>query len=403
MSEKDDPSKLSRRDLFQRATATALVAGALGPSAALGADALPQVPQRVLGKTGKKIPILLFGGSMKLDQRFDPKIAEAMRFGVNYMDAADCYGGGTCESAVGAYHTMAKNRADVWITTKSDEHDPAGFEKVLETSLKKLKTDHVEMYFLHGLDDPAFLTPELFKTVEKLKKEKKIEHFGFSCHAGNVAELMQKAAGMSIIDAIMFRYNFRQYGNKELNAAMDACRKSNIGLIAMKTQGSESSFAEAVKKFESTGKWNKYQAVLKAVWADERITAAVSHMDNIEKLRENIAAALDKTKLGQAEIEAVERYARDTRSFACDGCDHLCNPAVNAPVQIGATMRALMYHDGYREPEKARELWASLPQEARALVDVDFTRANQACPHGIDVAAHMKRAADVFDPAFANS
>jgi predicted aldo/keto reductase-like oxidoreductase len=398
MSQEDD-KKLSRRDLFQRATATALVAGALGPTKALAADPLPQVPRRVLGKTGQKIPILLFGGSMRLDQRFDPKIAEAMRFGVNYMDAADCYGGGTCESAVGAYHTMAKNRADLWITTKSDDHDPAGFEKVLETSLKKLKTDHVELYFLHGLDDPAFLTPELFKVVEKLKKEKKIGHFGFSCHAGNVAELMQKAAGISAIDAIMFRYNFRQYGNKELNTAMDACRKSNIGLIAMKTQSSESSFADAVKKFESSGKWNKYQAVLKAVWADERITAAVSHMDNIEKLRENIAAALDKTKLGQHEIEALEKYARDTRAFACDGCDHHCNPAVDAPVKIGATMRALMYHDGYQEPEKARELWTSLPERARQLRLIDFSRANAACPHGIDVALHMKRAAELFEPS----
>ena len=35
------------------------------------------------------------------------------------------------------------------------------------------------------------------------------------------------------------------------------------------------------------------------------------------------------------------------RALACDGCDHICNPAVAAPVRIGATLRCLMYHDVY--------------------------------------------------------
>lgn len=46
----------------------------------------------------------------------------------------------------------------------------------------------------------------------------------------------------------MFRYNFRQYGNKELNTAIDACAKADVGLIAMKTQGSESGIADAWKR-----------------------------------------------------------------------------------------------------------------------------------------------------------
>ena len=73
----------------------------------------------------------------------------------------------------------------------------------------------------------------------------------------------------------MFRYNFREYGNLELNRAMDACHQANVGLIAMKTQGSAVSFEDRVKMFEG-GKFNRHQAVLRAVWADERITAAVS-------------------------------------------------------------------------------------------------------------------------------
>lgn len=359
-------------------------------------DKLPQVPRKVLGKTGQKVPILLFGGAVSLNARFDPKIAEAVRFGVDYIDAADCYGGGSCELAVASYVRKAKNRNKVWITSKSDEHGVEGFKKTLATTLRKLDTKHVDMYYLHALRKDSYLTPELAKTVEQLKKQGKLRYFGFSCHHGNVAELMNTAAKLPWIDSIMFRYNFRQYGNKELNKAIDACAKANIGLIAMKTQGSEASFRKAWKKFEKTGKWNKYQSVLKAVWEDDRIAAVVSHMDTLDKVRENVAAALDKTKLSAVEHQALERYATATRGMACDGCDHICNARVDAPVQIGDTMRYLMYHDMYDEKDKAKRLFKALPQASQRLSGVDFRAANTACPHGVDVVAHMGRAAKVF-------
>jgi predicted aldo/keto reductase-like oxidoreductase len=400
---------ITRREMLTLggAVGAALVGEALGVGGARAAETpgapaagaqpgLPQVPRRVLGKTGQSIPILLVGGAVKLDPRFDPKLAEALRFGANYFDAADCYGGGTCESAVGSFLTQAKARDKVWITSKSDEHEPEGLEATLATALKKLQTDHVDMYYLHALKDPRSLTPELAKTADRLKKEGKIRFFGFSCHDGTVAELLQLAAKLPWIDSVMFRYNFREYGDKELNAAMDACAKANVGLIAMKTQGSEASFADAWKKFEQTGKWTKHQAVLKAVWADQRITAAVSHMDNFEKLKQNVAAAVDKAELSRLDREALDRYAAATRSLSCSGCDHLCGPAVAAPVQIGTTMRYLMYHDVYGEPAKARELFSRLPEASRRLEGIDFSGASAACPHGIDVAAHMRRAAEVL-------
>ncbi len=394
--------ELSRRKMLTLSgagAATLVGASLVGRKAAHAKGdnkALPQVPRRVLGKTGQKVPILLLGAAMKLDPRFDPKIAEAVRFGVNYIDAADCYGGGSCELAVAGYLKKAKNRNKVWITSKSDEHDIPGFKKTLATSLRKLNTNYVDMYYLHALRDAKYLTKDLARTVEQLKKEGKLKYFGFSCHHGNVAELLQKASELSWIDSVMFRYNFRQYGNKELNKAMDAAAKANIGLIAMKTQGSEASFRDEWKKFEKTGKWNKHQAVLKAVWADKRIAAAVSHMDTLGKLRENIAAAVDKTKLTSLEQQSLDRYAAATRSVACDGCDHICGARVNAPVQIGDTMRYLMYHDHYGETEKAKSLFRSLPQAAQGLSSLDFRAAEAACPHGVKIGEHMARAAKLL-------
>jgi predicted aldo/keto reductase-like oxidoreductase len=392
-------SEITRRQVLAGAGAAGggLVLGStlgVGPEAIAAAPL--QVPRRVLGKTGEKIPILCMGGSLPLDPRFDPKLAECVKYGVNYFDQADCYSGGEGEPALGAFHTRANLRSKIWITTKSDEKDPDGFQKTFHQSLDKLKTDYVDMYFLHGLRKLEHLNDDLRGTVERLKKEKKMRFFGFSCHDGTVAELLDLAAKLPWIDAVMFRYNFQQYGNEKLNRAIDACVKAKVGLIAMKTQGSAVSFEPQWKKFEQTGKWNKYQAVMKAVWADERITAAVSDMDNLDKVRENIAAALDKTKLSAAEVEALHRYAAATRSVTCDSCDHLCGPAVDAPVQIGPTLRYLMYHDVYGKSELARDLYRKLPPEARRIHGVDFRAARAACPHGVDIERWMKRAADVL-------
>jgi predicted aldo/keto reductase-like oxidoreductase len=397
-----DSKELSRRRLLGYG-ASAPFSAALGFTVATGLDlsdaegAPAQVPRRVLGKTQQSIPILLVGGGAGFKGGVDPRIKLAIEHGANYIDTARKYAGGASERNAGSALVKLKARDKVWITSKTPQWSAAGLKQDVAFSLASLQTNRIDLYFLHGLDTLAPLNDkELVKATLQLKREKKIRFFGFSCHGGNVVELLQAAAQRSFVDAVMFRYSFRDYGDKELNRAIDAAHKAGVGLIAMKTQGSESGFRDAWQKFEQTGKWNKHQAVLKAVWADARITALVSHMETTSQLRENLAAALDGAPLGQRETEAVRRYAELTRPYACQGCDHLCNPHVQAPVRIGTTLRCLMYHDSYGDPEKARRVFRELPVEAQRLAGVDFSGANRACPHGIDVAAHMQRAADLF-------
>jgi predicted aldo/keto reductase-like oxidoreductase len=359
------------------------------------------MPRRVLGKTGEKIPILLQGGSMTWDTKWDTKLPESLKNGIDYFDAAWNYSGGTNELAIGSFlqrtkSTEGKQREKLWITTKAKAWDPVGVEQQLGESLSRMKTSYVNMFFLHGLNDPKALDKPLLAKLEELKKQKKIRHFGFSCHDGNVVELLNLAAQTPWVDAVMFRYNFRQYGNKELNQAMDACHKAGVGLIAMKTQGSAVSFENEWQKFQQTGKWNKYQAVLKAVWADERIAAAVSEMDSVEKIRENAAAARDPGKLGSLDVQELRRYALATRAMACDGCSHLCGGALDAPIPVATTLRYLMYHDSYGKQDAARALYQALPEAARRIEGVDFTRASAACPNGLNVEEHIRRAARVL-------
>lgn len=391
-----DKPALSRRQLLTLGGAAAAVSPWLGSQEAWGKD-VPRVPRRTLGKTGQTIPILLLGGGRGFDPKFDPKIARALQHGVDYIDAARAYAGGNCEPHAANTLERLKMLDKVWITSKSESFDGPGLERNVEESLTSLRRKSVDLYFLHGIENPAILDDKaMFASVDKLKKAGKIKYFGFSCHDGTVAQLLSKAAGISAIDAIMFRYNFRTYGNKELNLAMDAAHKANIGLIAMKTQGAEASFEDAWKKFEKTGKWNKHQAVLKAVWSDARISAAVSLMDSLEKLQQNIAAAVDDEKLGVNDWKAIERYANATRGDACDGCGQICGSAAGTAVNIATTLRCVMYHDVYGDAAKAQRVFSALPEAARALHGVDFSAANHACPHGVDVARHMERARQIL-------
>lgn len=371
--------------------------GVAGQAWALASEGPPAaIPRRVLGKTGERIPILLQGGSMTWNTKWDPKLPEAIKHGINYFDAAWSYSGGTNELAIGSFLERTQQRDKLWITSKSNLKDPAGFELRLNESLARMKTSYVDMYYLHALEDPGELSPALLAKVSQLKKQKKLKHFGFSCHHGNVAELLSLAAKTPWVDSVMFRYNFRQYGNKELNQAMDACAKAGVGLIAMKTQGSAVSFEQAWQKFQQTGKWTQHQAVLKAVWADERITAAVSDMDSLEKIRENAAAARDPGKLGELDLRELRRYALATRSLACDGCDHLCTRALGAPIPVATTLRYLMYHDSYGKRAEARALYQALPEAARRIETLDLSLASAACPNGLDLNQHLKRAAQVL-------
>jgi predicted aldo/keto reductase-like oxidoreductase len=122
----------------------------------------------------------------------------------------------------------------------------------------------------------------------------------------------------------------------------------------------------------------------------------VSHMDSLEKLQQNIAAAVDDQKLGHNDWSAIERYAQATRGEACDGCGHICSSAVARPVNIATTLRCVMYHDVYGDAEKARRVYSQLPALARDAAGIDFSAASRVCPNGIDVGRLMERAQQIL-------
>lgn len=391
---------IPRRDFMKGALAggagLSLAGGARNAAADDAAADAPAatVPRKALGNTGMTIPIILMGGSQKFDSKYDRLLHRAHKMGVDYIDTAAIYAGGQSQKTIAPFLGQV-GRDKVWVTSKAALYgaaaSPEGYKKHLDGCLEALQTDYLDMFFMHMIDDLDRLEPDFIKMGDDIKKSGKAKLFGFSCHDGNVAKLMQKAAAVGGIDAIMFRYNFHQYGDKELNDAIDACKAKGIGLIAMKTQASIPDDQEKVVEFKSKN-WTLGQAKLKSVWADERIDAAVSHIDNLQLLEENTAAAISPAQLTMDEYHQLNRLARLTAPYTCLGCNHLCESKVDGKLKIAAALRYLMYEECYHDPETARMLYHALEPAERDFDGVDLAAATAACPQDIQIAARLQKA-----------
>ena len=358
----------------------------------------PQVPRRKLGKTGVEVPCLALGTN-RLDNQLI--LRNALQWGVNYWDTANSYMGGNSELSIGKF--LLKNpqlRKELFIVSKaSGAKSLADVKDRFQTSLKRMNTKYIDMYYgVHGLSDPARLTDELKHWVKNAKKEKLIRFFGFSTHK-NMAQNLTAAAKLDWIDAIMTSYNFRLMQDDKIQAAVEACHKAGIGIIAMKTLGLRTDHKveteedkKLVERFLQRG-FTGLQANIKVVLEDKRISSACIGMNNVAHLTSNAAAALDKTKLAKVDMEALKKYAQATCSGYCAGCANICDSALPDTPYASDIMRYLMYYNSYDEQKEARELFAQIPSNVRnKLLSTDYSLAEARCPQHLPIGKFIAEA-----------
>ena len=392
---------IGRRELFKQAAAVS-VAGALGaqaaPRVAMAQEMADKVPRKILGSTGAEVPILLMGGEVAFNQKFDRLLHRAFKDGIDYIDSAETYTNGKSQQAIGVFAEQV-GRENLWITTKAGlwanpgVAPPERFMNALEESLHAMKIDQADMFLMHGVENPDFISDAYVKMGAEMKKKGHTKFFGFSCHDGTVVELMNKAAaiGSAGIDAVMFKYSFAEYGDADLNKAIDACKAAGIGLIAMKAQDSVPQDAEAVKTFQSNN-FTLGQAKLKAVWADDRIDTCVSGILNTKHLKENADAAKSSVQLTMGEFIQLNRYAAWTADYRCKFCNHICESKVEGNLRIADQLRFLMYDESYGLPEVARQRYNELRPDQRDFEGVDLGPAMAACPRNINIAKRLEEA-----------
>lgn len=405
---KEKHNKINRRNFLKTMGAAGLgsvfisaqvKAGPNEPNAAQKAEELKfsELPRRKLGKTGIEVPVL-FNGLM-FDIVGNQLILRAnLQHNVYYWDTAHNYAGGNSEIGIG---TFLKKNPEVlqklFIVTKASgvnskqgnvaEH----LEQRLQDSLKRMNIDHIDLYYgVHGCEDPdSQLSEQLQKWAEDAKKRKLIRFFGFSTHK-NMERCLMAASKLNWIDAIMTVYNVALMQNPRMQEAVQACSEAGIGLIAMKVLlGVQKKQPEAeykmVTHFLEKG-YTREQALIKAVLDDNRFSATCIRMETVTLLRSNVAAALDKTKLTQADADVFKKYAAETCSGYCAGCAYICDAALPDAPYISEVMRYLMYYNSYGAQEEARELFAQIPSSVRnKLLNIDYSSAEARCPQHLPI------------------
>lgn len=389
---------LSRRS-FLKFAGLAGMGTLIGPMTqhARAADKLKNMPTRPFGKTGVNVPILGFGSSLPtaLSQRL---LRQAFKFGVTYWDTAHSYMGGNSEKAIGKYFSkFPQDRSKIFLVTKSHAWSIEDLTRQLNTSLERMQTDYIDLFFVHSIYNIDELDEDTRAWADKAKSAGKIRFFGFSTHS-NMEACLEGAAELEWIDGVMMSYNFRLMHTDRMQRAVDACFEAGIGMTAMKTQGGGQVSSDSETELDMAGRfiqkgYTDAQARLKAVWDNPKIASICSEMPNTTILMANVAAALNKTTLSATDKKLLHRFAVETRSNYCAGCSHICESSMGGRVPVGDVMRYLMYSRSYGEHDRARAEFRTIPLEIRCrMASLDYSPAEQRCPQKMAIGRLMNTA-----------
>ncbi len=403
-------SAINRRGFLQASTASAVALGAAthlnaaddkAPTAPISAS----IPKRMLGKTGVEVSILNLGTWKS------PGLDRLLRFayanGVRYYDTAKSYGS---EPGIGNwFQAQPEVRKEVFLVTKDHPRSVKDLVASLDQRLEALKTDYIDLLFLHGIgggnsvDLPK--SKEFKETVEALKKTGKCKFVGFSCHDPKRAEYLMSAAEGGFIDVVMVQYTPWLDKDHPMQKALDACHKAGIGLISMKQvagQGAGLNEADPTKQvFDKVPLLKErgltpYQALLHAIWSDERISSCCVSMRNTAQITENSIAAKTYQPLKTAEIQQLRDAFLAKGPTFCADCDGRCSIAAGTEAALFDLTRFLTYHEHHGYRGEAKKLYGELTESARNFEGADLAAAQQACPNHLDFAKLLPKVQELL-------
>jgi uncharacterized protein len=387
MQDKKNFRILNRRDFLKiglAGTTSAFLGGSVIAEAAQFYAAaepfvFPKPVYRTLGRTGIKMTVVSFGAMLTPESEV---IRIAFDNGVNYVDTARRYMGGKNEEIVGK--ALKGNRGKVFVATKTQPASTSKEDiiKDVETSLKALGTDYVDVIQLHNLTDKErVFIPETREALTRLKQQGKVRFFGVTTHK-NQAEVLNALVDDKdrFFDTALVAYNFKS--DKELVDTIARAAKANIGIIAMKTQAG--GYAT-----EALGKISPHQAALKWALQNINITAAIPGMRDISQLKEDIAVM--GMPFSYADQRILDRYNAAVQPYYCSLCGK-CEGGCPLGVDISTINRSLLYAEAYKSGELARSTYREVPAANSASACVDCSDCTAVCVNGLDVRSKMDRA-----------
>jgi hypothetical protein len=314
-------------------------------------------------------------------------IERAADIGINYFDTSRGYQHGNNERLVGA--ALKGKRQNIYLSSKTDGETKRSALQDLDTSLRELATDHLDIWYLHEKNSPS-IPDELFEAQQIARQQGKTRFTGVSTH--NAKELVPYLVKKGAADVVLATFNFTM--EKDVADAMAQANAAGMGVVAMKVMAGGFRRMRlgdpAAAKLKRDG---AMLAALKWVLKDSYVHTTVPGMTDMDQLEENLKAMAEPYSPREERLLAQHlEFITPLYCRMCGECDGDC--AKGLPV--ADVLRYLMYADGYGQFELGRDHFKQLPAELASVRCSDCPMCTVKCHFGVKVAQRLSRAQEMF-------
>ncbi len=315
-------SRWSRRE-FLKTTTAAVVLGAT--ENVFGAGAL--LPKRRLGKTGEMVSCIGFGSgtrfcSIENEDTAQALLQRAFASGINYFDTAGAYTRRPIErlseKRLGEFSKT--RRKEIFLATKIDPRDRDGALRSIETSLKFLQTDYVDLIQIHSLSNLEDLerignSNGVLAAIQELKKQKVARFIGITGHNDGAA--MAEALRRHDFDTVLMALNAAQSANPIAQqkmepiptfeqSALPVALQKNLGILSMKVMGQG--------MLVGTGAGRASPAELLQFNLSQPVASVIIGCEQTAPLEQNVQAALNFTPISETGKQKLQEKVAPSRS-----------------------------------------------------------------------------------------
>ena len=307
-----------------------------------------------LGKTGLNVSRTSFGALPIQRCSFEESKAilrKAYDAGINFFDTARNYT--DSEEKIG--YALSDVRKDIIIATKTHEHTPDSIRASIDTSLKNLKTDYIDLFQFHN----NFPNPECIEAVNGEVTKGKILHVGITLHAQETAF---EAVRSGLFETLQFPFSSLSDATDEF--LVDECAQENVGFIAMKAL--------------SGGLMRNIEANFAYINTFETVVP-IYGIQRMEELEEFIDLEERSPEMTEEFRKAIAKEKEELKGKFCRGCGY-CKPCpVEIPLELACRMDLFLTRNAYQSM-----ITPEMQEKMERIADcTDCKACASRCPYGL--------------------
>jgi len=343
---------------------------------------------RPLGRTGLRVSEIAFGAH----QVHNPALMQAaLDAGISTFCTSGSYLDGREEESIGkVIRAIGPGRRDELVLVTGDNIRPGTTRErilaLMEASLRRLGTDHIDVYYASEACSPADVRVEgLFEAFEEAHRAGKVSHLAVSGHCGGMQACLEAAIDDGRFRMLFTKYDFVSY--PEVGQILHRAAERGIGTIVFKVDAGGRQ--KEIRDLEKGG-LSFRQATLRWALANPDVASVAVTITSFDQISECTGAV--GSSLTEAESEMLSRYAREMHDKYCRFC-RTCEGRCPRGAAVAEVMRYAMYFSSYGREKEAMRLYAALPGErSAAACDACLGPCEGACPFGRAVRAEMAAA-----------